>query len=308
MDPRVPFLRAICERPDDDAPRLVFADWLEENGGTVECDWCRGTGEDRPPEPVVVGNVRYVYTGPLGPCPKCRGARTLPDGSRERAEFVRLQIELARLEAKRADLFNDDRDWKECTEVSANWCPNCGDCTCPAPEDAKDDPGCPLHSPNGTHGQLSELCDRIIDARRRVEELWYAPAKGFDPPIQDWDWTIGKPVDGSVRPCGVVRRGFVESVALSAADWLTHADALIAQHPVTEVRLTSELDWHSPSASGALTLEAVGTPIQRRCKVAVEYGWIGEPVRRVVEYVVKAEWPQIKVWHLPAVAAPAGPG
>jgi uncharacterized protein (TIGR02996 family) len=27
------FLRAICESPDDDAPRLVFADWLDEHGG-----------------------------------------------------------------------------------------------------------------------------------------------------------------------------------------------------------------------------------------------------------------------------------
>ena len=26
------FLTAVCERPDDDAPRLIFADWLEERG------------------------------------------------------------------------------------------------------------------------------------------------------------------------------------------------------------------------------------------------------------------------------------
>src|SRR6476646_1501888 len=30
------FRRAICERPDDDAPRLVFADWLDENDYGVE--------------------------------------------------------------------------------------------------------------------------------------------------------------------------------------------------------------------------------------------------------------------------------
>src|SRR5262245_30109619 len=27
-----PFLRAICDQPADDAPRLVYADWLEERG------------------------------------------------------------------------------------------------------------------------------------------------------------------------------------------------------------------------------------------------------------------------------------
>src|SRR5262245_13175122 len=42
-------LQAVCDNPTDDAPRLVYADWLEENGDS------------------------------------------------ERAEFIRLQIELARL-------------------------------------------------------------------------------------------------------------------------------------------------------------------------------------------------------------------
>jgi uncharacterized protein (TIGR02996 family) len=32
------FLRAICERPDDDVPRLVYADWLDERGGPADAD------------------------------------------------------------------------------------------------------------------------------------------------------------------------------------------------------------------------------------------------------------------------------
>jgi uncharacterized protein (TIGR02996 family) len=32
MSEREAFLRAICESPDDDAPRLIYADWLEERG------------------------------------------------------------------------------------------------------------------------------------------------------------------------------------------------------------------------------------------------------------------------------------
>src|SRR6201986_5154337 len=32
MNEREAFLRAICDNPDDDTPRLVFADWLQENG------------------------------------------------------------------------------------------------------------------------------------------------------------------------------------------------------------------------------------------------------------------------------------
>ncbi|MCH9637806.1 MAG: hypothetical protein K0U16_07680 [Gammaproteobacteria bacterium] len=44
-----------------------------------------------------------------------------------------------------------------CSGVSAGWCPNCGDCTCP-PDPETDDypdgmnhPDCPLHSPESPH-------------------------------------------------------------------------------------------------------------------------------------------------------------
>jgi uncharacterized protein (TIGR02996 family) len=33
MDHHAAFLADICERPEDDAPRLIYADWLEEQGG-----------------------------------------------------------------------------------------------------------------------------------------------------------------------------------------------------------------------------------------------------------------------------------
>jgi uncharacterized protein (TIGR02996 family) len=35
---RAAFVRAICEEPDEDGPRLVYADWLEEHG---EGDWAQ---------------------------------------------------------------------------------------------------------------------------------------------------------------------------------------------------------------------------------------------------------------------------
>lgn len=33
------FMEAICESPDDDLPRLVFADWLEEQGDAISVSW-----------------------------------------------------------------------------------------------------------------------------------------------------------------------------------------------------------------------------------------------------------------------------
>jgi uncharacterized protein (TIGR02996 family) len=35
------FLRAICEEPDEDAHRLVYADWLDENGDPVRAEFIR---------------------------------------------------------------------------------------------------------------------------------------------------------------------------------------------------------------------------------------------------------------------------
>jgi uncharacterized protein (TIGR02996 family) len=41
MNDRAAFLRAIRDRPDDDTIRLVFADWLEENGGAKAAERIR---------------------------------------------------------------------------------------------------------------------------------------------------------------------------------------------------------------------------------------------------------------------------
>jgi uncharacterized protein (TIGR02996 family) len=38
------FLRAICDRPGDDVPRLVYADWLEDNGRLEEAAAVRADG------------------------------------------------------------------------------------------------------------------------------------------------------------------------------------------------------------------------------------------------------------------------
>jgi uncharacterized protein (TIGR02996 family) len=41
MTPADAFLQDICERPDDDGPRLVFADWLEEHGQAERAEFIR---------------------------------------------------------------------------------------------------------------------------------------------------------------------------------------------------------------------------------------------------------------------------
>lgn len=72
------FIRAICESPADDAPRLIYADWLEETARDVECD-----------------QPGYDDGEPHFQCPTCDGSGVVSDGRRERAEFIRVQCELA---------------------------------------------------------------------------------------------------------------------------------------------------------------------------------------------------------------------
>jgi uncharacterized protein (TIGR02996 family) len=42
---RAAFLRAICASPDDDTPRLVFADWLDEHGDAKRAEFIRASCE-----------------------------------------------------------------------------------------------------------------------------------------------------------------------------------------------------------------------------------------------------------------------
>src|SRR6266545_333496 len=41
MNERDALLRAVCDHPDDDTPRLVFADWLQENGEEARAEFIR---------------------------------------------------------------------------------------------------------------------------------------------------------------------------------------------------------------------------------------------------------------------------
>lgn len=75
------FWAAIGSAPDDTLPRLVFADWLEENAGEVVCPQCFGRWE-----PLDHGN-------PIRPpCSRCggySGTVMVSDGRAELAEELR---------------------------------------------------------------------------------------------------------------------------------------------------------------------------------------------------------------------------
>lgn len=127
-------LRAILADPADDTVRLAYADWLQENAAAVPCRDCGGGGRWRDSR----------MPGGDTDCGRCHGVGTFPDGRAERAEFVRVQIELASMPAYR--YVRDDIDWSD------PW--------------------------------LSSECKRAIQLRRRERDLFHAHSAawfdGFD--------------------------------------------------------------------------------------------------------------------------------
>lgn len=156
------FLRAIIASPDDDAPRLVYADWLEENG-----------------EP-------------------------------ERSEFIRVQIELA---------------------IQCSRCEGWGGYTNP-------------------DGSTSE-CWRCKENKPRRDALRNRERDIFPEMAMETFERMPKAISGLTFSWGhghvrngrydfEFRRGFIESISLSCADFMQHAKTIFAVAPIREVRLTDK--------------------------------------------------------------------
>jgi uncharacterized protein (TIGR02996 family) len=179
------FLWKIAEEPACDAHRLVYADWLDEHAGSVPCPECKGTGrqsswdEDGDRE----GTPCFRWQD----CSRCKGTGAVPDGRRERAEFIRVQVELAR-------------------GVPCGVCGSTGSFH-PVPSPAFDtlvECGICRHDP----------------LRRREQELWKTVGYSFDMTVAGVKLESRLPTDSGIdredRIC-VVARGFVAHVACPLA-------------------------------------------------------------------------------------------
>lgn len=161
MDEETAFLAAICANPADDTARLVYADWLQEQG------------------------------------------------QEERAEFIRVQVAIARTSA--------EDQCAQCYATAEGVQKTNGPCRCAKAlrslrrrsRELLAFDWCPVTIPRTTPRIRTETCDiELLDG------------------------------DG-LRAAFRFRRGFVDRCWLPAADWLAHGDAIVAAHPVTAVRLTS---------------------------------------------------------------------
>jgi uncharacterized protein (TIGR02996 family) len=162
------FIAAIVADPDDDAPRLIYSDWLDEQGQS------------------------------------------------ERAEFIRVQCTL--------------------------W-------------------------------QAQDLPEDLVDTAKE-EEFRSREQQFLDGGLSS---ALGAENLRKYKP--VWRRGFVHAITLSAADWLQHADAILAAQPVQEVTLTT---WPMINQIGGIPR-------------------FGYDFQSNARYLLSLRWPQIKEdkWHLP---------
>jgi uncharacterized protein (TIGR02996 family) len=175
------------------------------------------------------------------------------NGQAERAEFVRVQVELARLLDEQEKCKGTLRAYGMGVPID------------------------PLRT------RERELLDALVtDDLCRNKTAWAGPAASLV--------RSGNPTPYQFR------RGFLESVTCSAADWLAHGDAIYAREPVTSVTLTT------PWPDGAIEQVKFG--------IAGVWGWyrIAGEVVRIREGVigvsnwsaaVAERWPGIK-FALPA--------
>lgn len=191
-------LAAIIAKPESDTPRLVYADWLEDNSGTVICDYCGGSGKDRQPALIKVPRGTFVYKGPLGRCPKCDGNKSVPNGRSERAEFIRLGVDLATI---RRCLWARRSDGSKYNNEFGRICPR-------------------IPSP-------CFYCEQRQSFEKRIAELLRTNIANW------WPW-----FDYCLVEIRNVARGFIEEVGIGWKNWLAHHAEIRASTPLRKVRLT----------------------------------------------------------------------
>jgi uncharacterized protein (TIGR02996 family) len=107
-------------------------------------------------------------------------------------------------------------------------------------------------------------------------------------------------------PCySLCKRGFIEAVHLPAASWLSNADRILAEHPVTSVRLTTEPTFVPILNDGGPLFmrfrgygETVGAAVKAipwTTRVVDNHRQAREVVRELTEKLFQANWPGVAV-------------
>lgn len=194
--------------------QAICADPLDLTARLAYCDWLDEHSENSPCW-CKNGLVASSSYGENYTCTSCHGTGFVPDANGLRSEFIRCQIELATL-----------------PPVSAR-------------------------SPGVGHLQKSE---RFNTLRLRERELWWANGCQWmfrlsgqtQEDVRDGHHNYPA-MSGSIYGSGHESHfsrvdqdclcGFIEQVALSWADWATHATAIRAAAPIRVVKFSDQVEW-----------------------------------------------------------------
>lgn len=160
-------LAGILAHPEEDAPRLVFADYLQEQG------------------------------------------------QEERAEFIRVQVELARIHPEadpKKGIYPLFERWKELDRREREL----------------------LAVPDWRNAAVWFCWDGT-----HLQNIWGGPSGNRHPTLAIRPGEL----DGTDREClhCSLSRGFVDAVTCTSEDWLSHAEELLKEQPVREVVLTTDM-------------------------------------------------------------------
>ncbi len=187
-------LRTIIKNPNADTPRLVYADWLDEHAEpprTCAAPGCvRGT----------VYKLGTAYDSTHEKCPTCHGTGTVSDTNTERAEFIRVQCELARTPVL-------ESDYPLCVACG-------GDGLATGPPESR-----PCRKCDSTGKQDHKRYKHARRLLNRERELLAAHGR-------EWarvPWGLGDAFDAfdeHGKPTPHFRRGFVGRVGVPALSWV----------------------------------------------------------------------------------------
>lgn len=217
------FLAAITAAPDEDTPRLAYADFLQERGDEARAQFIRLQVErfrlpETKPLPVVVApslelclrsTVEFVVYSPAPP------PDDLPIGRlyqiRDGAEWVTARFK---------------GEYKKPPHKFSSWLWRGVFVRTQRPEDKA----------------LSQRETEILDHAPGGEwgsnvhgYLWSEPLHRLGIQTGSWDYAPN-----------TWQRGFLQTVSMSGQQWVDHADAILAEHSVGVVRLNS---WPQPKVN-----------------------------------------------------------
>jgi hypothetical protein len=243
-------LGLVKAHPASDGPRLLAADWLAAHAGTAPCKQCETVRESQHGKRLGLDGCRD--------CSHCGGGGRLPDAAARRAEFIRVQCELAR--GVRCDYCGGQGVTGAGSFVAT--CPHCR--------------------------------PRFLELRTAESRLWRAHgaewaaglpgANGVR--LYDPTWAVPDPVMRYY-----FRRGWVGGVLCPPAAWLEHGDTIAAIHPVTAVEFTA----HPVAGRDYFYAAFATTGGNVRGRRFHDLGFSpGDYNRRWVQTLFAAEWPGVR--------------